>query len=139
HYLVVGGNFTNQLKKNKERIVKYNKLTGIYPESRKMVNKSKEIGLSNVSQIPNFTVVKWATHNEKLQKTEVIKFVYLARITPEKGSDLILDACEELNKQGLQSKYLVHFYGFFHPDPDNYENKFMLRLNKLPNLNYLGF
>lgn len=139
HYFVIGGDFSNQLAKNKLRLAYYNQLTGVYPESKKMLREAKDLGLNNLAHVPNFREVPAPISKKQLTEDAVIHFVYLARVTPDKGSELVLDACERLNQKGLQSQYKVHFYGFFHPDTDNYQARFMNRLQQIPNLSYKGF
>lgn len=139
HYFVIGGDFARQLAKHQHRLSIYKALTGIYPESRAMVEEAKALGLPNLRHVPNFREVPPPVLKTQLTEEGIIHFIYLARITPDKGSDLLLEACEYLNKKGFASKYKVDFYGFFHPDPDQYQERFSARLMQSTNVTYKGF
>lgn len=137
HYFVVGGEFHNWLAENKIYIGAFKSLKGIYPESFTMVNTLNELGLTNALRIPNFKSIPQVTVNKTYNK---LNFVFLSRISPTKGADLIIEAVNILNTKGLSEDYDVSFYGNFHDSVDNnYKSVFLDKIKPLNNANYKGF
>lgn len=103
-------------------------------ESDLMVESLRKDGIESVRQVPNFKEVKYLP---KLHAPdEITRFVFISRIKPEKGVDYIFRAASILNDLGMESKYIVDFYGRIDED---YVELFNSQCAKLPNVNYKGF
>ncbi|WP_296686383.1 glycosyltransferase [Flavobacterium sp.] len=89
-------------------------------------------GLNNVFVIPNFK--KIFDLPSKKTDTNYLKFVFISRIMPEKGADLILECAKRLNQMGIS--FTIDFFGQI---DNNYENSFFNKLKNLNNVNYKGF
>ena len=133
-YWVIGGRFAEFIEEGKIKKDLYLKMNRILVEGDAMTDKLKELGFCNVITVPNF---KEITYLPALKDTEekMTKFVFLSRIIPQKGVDLIISASEELNKKyGVD--FIVDFYGKIDP---TYEGIFKNKIKDIENLNYKGF
>lgn len=113
--------------------VKYFKyLDKIIVQSPKMVHDLEKAGLKNAVYVPN------SKHFYEIEKRDnqdvVTKFVFLSRISPEKGCDYILNCIDRLNAMGLSDKIRVVFYG----KPEVGYTQFYERVNLLDNVEYKG-
>lgn len=136
NYFVIGGilpNFISQLEMKQREC--YSIVKWFMVESQEMKRKMELLGYKNVIHIPNFK--KIAHIPEKSTETSVpFRFVFLSRIIPEKGCDLIMEATRRINKEIGEDKFLVHFYGKI---DDSYESQFLKIINEIPNAEYKGF
>ena len=90
-------------------------------------------GLRNVVTIPNFKKIFHVKPIVK-SKTGVVRFVFLSRISPEKGCNYILNCVEKLNKAGYKDMFRVTFYGMVE---EGYV-AFNSRVDSLENVEYKG-
>lgn len=136
NYFVIGGilpNFISQLEMKQREC--YSIVKWFIVESQEMKRKMKLLGYMNVIHIPNFKKITYIP--EKSTETSVpFRFVFLSRIIPEKGCDLIMEATRRINKEIGEDKFLVHFYGKI---DDSYKPQFLKAINELPNAEYKGF
>lgn len=136
NYFVIGGilpNFISQLEMKQREC--YSIVKWFMVESQEMKHKMELLGYKNVIHIPNFKKIAYIP--EKSAKTPVpFRFVFLSRIIPEKGCDLIMEATRRINKEIGEDKFLVHFYGKV---DDSYEFQFLKTINEIPNAEYKGF
>lgn len=136
NYFVIGGilpNFISQLEMKQREC--YSIVKWFMVESQEMKRKMELLGYKNVIHIPNFKKIAYIP--EKSTETSVpFRFVFLSRITPEKGCDLIMEATRRINKEIGEDKFLVHFYGKV---DDSYESQFLKTINEIPNAEYKGF
>lgn len=136
NYFVIGGilpNFISQLEMKQREC--YSIVKWFMVESQEMKRKMELLGYKNVIHIPNFKKIAYIP--EKSAKTPVpFRFVFLSRIIPEKGCDLIMEATRRINKEIGEDKFLVHFYGKV---DDSYEFQFLKTINEIPNAEYKGF
>lgn len=133
-YLVIGGWFPQLIKKYPERVNLYNSINCIYCEGYKMIDELQMVGITNANYLPNFKNFDLSILKKKPQKKNkgIKKFLYLSRIDPDKGSELVLDAVNSLNKN-----YSIHidFYGVIN---SSYESHFLEKIKNFPNINYKG-
>jgi glycosyltransferase involved in cell wall biosynthesis len=129
HYFIIGGEFHLWLEENRKKIYLYKQINGIYPESTKMTSKLIEMGLDNVSHVPNFKYIPKIKYQRKYNP---IKFVFLSRVSISKGTDLIIEAVNSLNKSKLN--FEVDFYGKI---DEGY--RFINKIETINNVNYKGF
>lgn len=136
NYFVIGGilpNFISQLEMKQREC--YSIVKWFMVESQEMKRKMELLGYKNVIHIPNFKKIAYIP--EKSTETSVpFRFVFLSRIIPEKGCDLIMEATRRINKEIGEDKFLVHFYGKV---DDSYESQFLKTINEIPNAEYKGF
>ena len=136
NYFVIGGilpNFISQPEMKQREC--YSIVKWFIVESQEMKRKMKLLGYMNVIHIPNFKKITYIP--EKSTETSVpFRFVFLSRIIPEKGCDLIMEATRRINKEIGEDKFLVHFYGKV---DDSYESQFLKTINEIPNAEYKGF
>lgn len=136
NYFVIGGilpNFISQLEMKQREC--YSIVKWFMVESQEMKRKMELLGYKNVIHIPNFKKIAYIP--EKSTETSVpFRFVFLSRIIPEKGCDLIMEATRRINKEIGEDKFLVHFYGKV---DDSYESQFLKIINEIPNAEYKGF
>ena len=136
NYFVIGGilpNFISQLEMKQREC--YSIVKWFMVESQEMKRKMELLGYKNVIHIPNFKKIAYIP--EKSTETSVpFRFVFLSRIIPEKGCDLIMEATRRINKEIGEDKFLVHFYGKI---DDSYESQFLKIINEIPNAEYKGF
>ena len=134
---VIGGNLQECINDGKYQADVLDYATWTLVESSVMVDKLTAQGLHNVIQVPNFKPIKYYPNiTTKIKEKKKLYFVFLGRIIPEKGIDYILEAACQLNKMGLQNKFLIDFYGKI---DDSYESSFKERVDLIPNVNYQGF
>lgn len=136
NYFVIGGilpNFISQLEMKQREC--YSIVKWFMVESQEMKRKMELLGYKNVIHIPNFKKIAYIP--EKSTEIPVpFKFVFLSRIIPEKGCDLIIEATKRINKKIGEDKFIVHFYGKIE---DSYKLHFLNVINELPNAEYKGF
>lgn len=133
-YWVIGGSVGNWIKSGKVKAEPYKIVEWFLVEGPKMQQTLSECGFENVIYVPNFKNI--AHLPEKQPKVPLhVKFVFLSRIIPDKGCDLILDAVRFLNPD-YEKKYSVEFYG---PIEEAYREEFLSRVNEVANVSYKGF
>ncbi|MGB1232271.1 MAG: glycosyltransferase [Winogradskyella sp.] len=136
-YFVIGGKFHKWIEENPQYVKNFKPLTAIFPESAAMVKSLNSSGLQNVTQVPNFKAIPNVTIKRAYK---VIDFVFLSRILPQKGSELIIDAVLQLNKMGLEDKFSVSFYGNIDEELNvGYEDAFKSKIEPIHNITYKGF
>lgn len=138
---VIGGRLHERISNGRYEANVFDYATWTLVESPVMVEKLTEEGIHNVMQVPNFKPVKYYPNIKiKVEKSKAVgrllRFVFLSRIMPEKGTDYILEAACQLNKEGLQERFIIDFYGKIN---DDYENYFKEKAKSIPNVNYQGF
>ena len=133
-YWVIGGSIANWLKEGKVPIAPYKYVTWFIVEGRKMLTTLSELGFkNNVLYVPNFKAVDFIP-KKHIKKGNKIKFVFLSRIIPEKGCELIFEANVNLLKKC--SNFTIDFYG---PIDLQYQKRFNEQLKRFTNVSYKGF
>lgn len=134
YYWVIGGSIAMQIKSG-ERPADLFRLVDLFlVEGNSMQAMLKECGFDNVITVPNFKPITYLP-NKKIKDDSHIKFVFLSRILPDKGCDLILDATQSLLDKGI-SNFSVSFFG---PIESGYSTTFEKRVALLNNVDYNGF
>ncbi len=127
-YWVVGGGLQN-LVGNRINPKYLHYLKRILVQSLDMERSLKALGLENAQYFPNSKDIYQVNKTKK--ELELIRFVFLSRIIPEKGCDLILNCAERLNNAG--KKFKITFYGNVKSYP-----KFIDRVQNINNVEYRG-
>ncbi|MGI1804684.1 glycosyltransferase [Exiguobacterium sp. TDN 0502] len=123
-YLVVGGSFSDKIKDNEFEIKYFKNLKQVFVQTNKMELDLKNMGLNNVSHLPNSKFFEKPVFNSKTSNNGVLKCVYLGRIHPDKGINFIFDNLSSLNKSEL--KYSIEFFG---PIESEYKDEFINNIN----------
>jgi glycosyltransferase involved in cell wall biosynthesis len=128
YYWVIGGGFAKRITFGELNIENYKGLAQIIVEDIDIENELRKHGVLEVSTVPNFKPVLSISPCEKKKQNS---FLYLARITPLKGCDIILSAARTLNRRGL--KFTIDFYGFIEKG-----YPFEEYIADIPNVNFKG-
>lgn len=134
-YWVIGGALSERIASAEFSIEPYKTLSKIIVEGEQMYKTLSECGLSNCIKVSNFKNIVSITKSVK--KDSLFRFVFLSRIHPAKGVDLIINAAQNLNEQGYESKFIVDFYGAF--ESDGYKDIFTDKIKNICNVSYKGF
>lgn len=129
-YFVVGGDTPLKLEKQIYQKKYYSKIEKIYIETIKMKDKMKELGLYQTEYLPNFKNFEFKEFKEK-KISETMKCLFFSRITPEKGTEIILSSLKKIKTE----KISVDFYG---PIDQNYQQEFLEKIKLNKNMKYKG-
>lgn len=132
YYWVIGGSIAEWIRDGKVKKKNYKNVCKFLVEGKSMVDTLKECGFDNAICVPNFKKITYLP--QKKQADNIVKFIFLSRITPHKGCDDILSATELLN-QKYHNRFLVDFYGEIASDYHSFSNK----VESLHNVSYKGF
>ena len=110
-----------------------NKLISVLVEIESLKLSLEKLGLKNVVYFPNYRENSQEKISVSEKKTPYRKFVFCARIIPEKGIIEAIDSIKILNKK--DNKYFLDIYG---PLSDDFKEKFFKRINNVDNIKYLG-
>lgn len=133
-YWVIGGSIADWIKDGKVKKRPYSIVDYFLVEGKKMQNTFAEIGFNNTIYVPNFKCIEYIPARAK-RNDGIIRFVFLSRIIPEKGCEIIIDAARKLNKS-FKADYIVDFYG---PIDEDYDMEFKEKITDIPNVSYKGF
>ncbi len=142
YYWVIGGGISTKIENRELSSKYYLKLNKIVVEDVNIQEHLNAIGFSNVITLPNF---KPLIEIDKSENTKLNRFVFVSRITPLKGCDIILSAVRELNRKSLS--FDVDFYGYIEKgypfeeyikDIPNVHYKGVLQLKNKENYEFLG-
>lgn len=135
-YWVIGGSVADWIKDGKVKSNPYKIVKWFLVEGNRMKSVLKECGfIDNVLVVPNFKNIDYIPQKKCHDGGGWVRFVFLSRIIPEKGCDVIFDAIERLNRR-YQDKFSVSFYG---PIDESYHKVFYEYMDRLANVSYKGF
>lgn len=132
YYMVIGGTFPKFLEEKTFNIKYYKNIEKIYVESLKMKEKMLSMGLKQTKYLPNFK--KFEIKDRSKKNIEIpLKGVFFARITKEKGTEMIFEILQKINKEEV--KIEVDFYG---PIAEEYEKEFEKNISLISSAAYKG-
>jgi len=102
HYFVIGNTIALGIERKIYNPKYYSIYSKIYVEGKSTRDKLKNYGLDNVVYLPNFKKISeelLSIEKKTIRNNEVIKFVFLSRITEDKGVSIIFEAIEKLNQK----------------------------------------
>lgn len=134
YYWAVGGTLHEKLVKKEFDLDNYRKLKAIYVQSPKIVQGLKDLGINNAIHVNNSKRIDYLP-DINYRANEIVKFVFLSRIHPDKGCNLIINCAIKLNNEGYSSKFVIDFYGKI----DDCYDSFLLEISSAKNVNYNGF
>ena len=133
-YLVIGGYFPEAIQSGVFSKSVYNKLHSIIVEGNGMKKVLRENGIrDNIIVLPNFKAFDFEF---KLKEPSVtFKFVFVGRITAEKGVNEIIKACNDIIATSSHFDFEIHFYGPLEQNIElnNYRLKYMGYLDFIGN------
>ena len=130
-YWVIGGSLHISFEKGLLDWTQYRDIAGILVEGTKMQESMKQLGLTNVSCVPNFKKIDCIPKKEQYHD-EKMHFVFLSRVDRAKGCDYILKAIEILNVKGMSKDFDVTFYGKSTEEKECLDS-FVNRVSEIPN------
>lgn len=133
-YWTIGGCVANWIKEGKVKRKPYNAVKMFLVEGRKMQQVLAECGFRNARYVPNFKNIDFIPAQRDYEDG-MMRFVFLSRLIPEKGCNIILDAVRLLNEK-YEDRFCVDFYG---PFEQSYEREFEEKSRDLANVSYKGF
>lgn len=134
-YWVVGGDFPQLLQCEMVSTRPYARVKKIIVEGKRMEESLRICGLTNVMTLPNFKKIGFVP-TKKHRVEPPVRFVYLSRITEDKGCSYLNRAASLLNARGLEDSYRIDYYGSVAAD---YKERFMGEIKQLGNVEYKGF
>lgn len=136
-YWGIGGMFPSQVESGVFDRKVLSVLDTIVVEGEAMRQTLLRCGLTRVVVVPNFKTIPAILSRKKMPTNkDLIRFVFLSRIQPEKGVGYILDAVEVLNQEPeCQGRFVVDFYGGV---DSGYAPVFQERVSMLENVAYRG-
>ena len=131
----VGGWLSEFLSLHPSVTKKIKKIDVVFVESDFLkLSLAEKNGLTSVSKFPNFRIHNFQKSEERNDSS--FRIVFMARITPDKGCDLLFDVMDYFNSRiELSSDIILDFYG---PIDKEYEKKFFAKEASLHNVNYKG-
>lgn len=133
-YWVIGGTIGEWLKTGRVNKKYYRCVSCFLVEGNKMKSALESVGYKNVRYVPNFKNIHYYPV-KKERPDEIVRFVFLSRIIPEKGANLIFDAVSDLNVR-YSARLSVDFYG---PVDGAFEADFNAMCALYGNVAYRGF
>jgi len=130
-YFVIGGFFPEAVEKGIYKISVYQNLKAVVLEGRILQEPLLKAGLTNTVIIPNFKFFPEVMPPER--STSHCRFVFLSKICREKGAHLVLEAVDQLNREGLELQFEVDLYGVI---DEGYSESFFAGLSR--NVRYKG-
>ena len=128
-YWVIGCDVVRRIGERELNPNHFAYLKSIVVQSPKMVETLNSVGLRNAIYVPNSKPVFALPKVE--HPADETRFVFVSRIIPEKGCDLILNCVKRLNEEGLEDRFSVDFYGKIGPGYD-----FESRISAFGNVSY---
>lgn len=128
-YPVVGG-WLPEFISDKQRLANgLKRIKAVLVESDRMKNELCELGFHNVHILQNFRISDFRPIITSHKKT---KFIFMARIMPEKGCDIIFESVRHLS---ANDDFEVDFYGQINKD---YEKSFFDQISQFDTVSYKG-
>lgn len=136
-YFVIGGYFPEGLQTKVYNSKYYKHLRGIVVEGELLKQGILETdSFNNISVIPNFKIFnRVEKNNNEHFKKNLIKFIFISRITKTKGVGVIFESVKKLNQQGFENIFSVDFYGKIDAD---FVKEFKTGM-QLKNCSYKGY
>lgn len=137
HYIVVGGWLAEFLENKPIHRFMLKRIRGIYPQTKLLTEQLQEkYSFSNVVQLHNFRMEEPSSSDViSINKcSDKIKIVFMARIHPMKGVDVLFQLADHLNKLPHQ-KYCLDIYG---PMFEEYRSVFENKIKRYSNIRYHG-
>lgn len=112
HYSIVGGWLPKMLEKKKGLLKTLKRFDGLYAETETLKKKLNDLGLCNVSVVPNCKNLEILTKEQLVyQSGEPYKLCTFSRVMKEKGVEDAVNAVKAVNEQAGRIVYALDIYG----------------------------
>lgn len=112
HYSVIGGWLQDLLPNHLDVIKALHEFTGIYVETKTMMDALQKLGFTNVYVVPNCKPLSIIKKNDlETSYSEPYKLVTFSRITEKKGIGTAVNIVTKLNKKYGRKVFLLDIYG----------------------------
>lgn len=138
-YPVVGGWLADFIKDKPSLQSKLSEIDAILVESNSLKEKLINwYGFKNVEVLPNFRNTNFSPPQYHCEESGPVKIVFMARIMPQKGCDLLIDFANWYQSQASPSSYKIDVYGPLDSDCPQYFYEVLDRIKSTPNIEYCG-
>lgn len=120
HY-AIGGRLYREISNNRKWRKYVNSFNGNWMESRELVTKLRQIGVTNAIFMPNFKNLRVSDENQKQETFPPFRFCTFSRVMDEKGIGDAIQAIYNINKRYKKDIALLDIYG---PIEENYLDQF---------------
>lgn len=111
HYVVIGGWLSELLTEKPWLRRCVASFEGIYVETQAMVKKLRELGLTNVSYLPNFRMLPEKPHDKPNTWEDSARVSIYSRITKDKGIQDAVSIVREANRRMGRTLFALDLYG----------------------------
>lgn len=112
HYSIVGGWLPKMLEKKKGLLKTLKRFDGLYAETETLKKKLNDLGLCNVSVVPNCKNLEILTKEQLVyQSGEPYKLCTFSRVMKEKGVEDAVNAVKAVNEEAGKTIYTLDIYG----------------------------
>src|SRR5690554_5841019 len=133
NYLVVGGWLVEFLKNKPFHKYLLSKINDIYVETNTLYSDLKAYNFTNIHKLHNFRIFDYPTIELNNKNYSAIRLIFMARVHPLKGVNLLFDMEEDINQAGIENVF-IDIYG---PVFKDYEEEFTSKL-KNSEIKYRG-
>lgn len=134
YYWAVGGTMHEKLAAGKYSLDSYKKIKAIYVQSQRIVDGLKKLGVCNAIHVNNSKRIDYLPDISG-RKNDILHFVFVSRVHPDKGCAMIVSCAKRLNEMGYANKFTVDFYGKI----DVKYADFLPMIEHVDNVSYKGF
>lgn len=119
HYSVIGGWLQDLLPNHPDVMKALHTFTGIYVETKTMMDALQKLGFTNVYVVPNCKPLSIIKKNDlDTSYSEPYKLVTFSRVTEKKGIGTAVDIVNILNKKYGRKVFTLDIYGPVDPGED---------------------
>lgn len=119
HYSVIGGWLQDLLPNHPDVMKALHEFTGIYVETKTMMNALQKLGFTNVYVVPNCKPLSIIKKNDlDTSYSEPYKLVTFSRVTEKKGIGTAANSVMKLNKKYGRKVFTLDIYGPVDPGED---------------------
>lgn len=133
NYLVIGGWLSEFLSNKKLHRYMLKGINGIYVETDHLLNNLSKYNFKNLHKLYNFRMVDIEKIKPSKNIDKNIKLVFMARVHPMKGVDVLFDIDKSIKKIGINN-VSIDIYGQI---LESYKDEFFKKI-KASNINYRG-
>ena len=134
-YWVIGGSMPQRIKDGTYNRKIYKNVKWFLVEGKGMKATLEECGFTGkVIHVTNCKNIHYIPPMQA-HNSDMTKFVFMSRIIPEKGCNLIFEAAGNLS-QKYSGRFSIDFYG---PIDDSYKDEFISNIQSTVNTSYKGF
>lgn len=119
HYSVIGGWLQDLLPNHLDVMKALHDFTGIYVETKTMMDALQKLGFTNIYVVPNCKPLSIIKKNDlETSYSEPYKLVTFSRVTEKKGIGTAADIVMKLNKKYGRKVFTLDIYGPVDPGED---------------------